>query len=63
LKAGETANFSLEENRHTWVQVVKGSLSFNGISLHAGDGASRGLKGPLLFKAEEESEFLLFDLN
>src|SRR5688500_7690663 len=38
LTKGETVSHSLVENRHAWIQVVKGSLEVNGEFLNQGDG-------------------------
>ena len=62
LDEGEELTHELREGRHAWVQVVRGSLSLNGVELHAGDGAAASEEERLLISAAEPSEFLLFDL-
>lgn len=64
LKNGEEVSHQLAENRHAWVQVVKGSLELNGETLKASDGASISNETLLKMKSlSDEAEFLLFDLN
>ena len=64
LSKGETVSHSLAENRHAWIQVVKGSLETGGEFLNQGDGAAISDEKLLEINAlEDETEFLLFDLN
>lgn len=64
LAAGETVSHTLAENRHAWVQIVKGELEVNGETLKQGDGAAVSDERLLNFKSlSDETEFLLFDLN
>ncbi len=64
LASGETVSHHLAENRHAWIQIVKGSLELNGETLNASDGAAISEENLLEIKAlENETEFLLFDLN
>lgn len=64
LGANETASHTLAENRHAWVQIVKGELELNGETLKQGDGAAVSDENLLNFKSlADETEFLLFDLN
>ncbi len=64
LKNGEEVSHELAENRHAWIQIVKGSLTLNGENLSAGDGAAISDQSALRIKSlENETEFLLFDLN
>jgi len=44
------------------LQVAKGSVEVNGKFLTAGDGAAISDENKIAFKAEEDSEVLLFDL-
>jgi redox-sensitive bicupin YhaK (pirin superfamily) len=63
LSANEEVSYSPKENRHAWIQVVKGSLEINGEFLDNGDGAAISEETTLKIKAlEDETEFLLFDL-
>jgi redox-sensitive bicupin YhaK (pirin superfamily) len=64
LAKDETVSHNLTENRHAWIQIVKGSLKLNGETLNASDGAAISEENSLEIKAlENETEFLLFDLN
>lgn len=62
LAPGETLDYSLAAGRLGFVQVVCGRLEINGKTLEAGDGAKIADEAQLAFVAQEESEFLLFDL-
>ena len=64
LGTDETVSHELAENRHAWVQIVKGELELNGETLKQGDGAAISEESLLNFKSlADETEFLLFDLN
>jgi quercetin 2,3-dioxygenase len=62
LAAGESLTYTLVPGRLGYVQVVYGRLSLNGQALEAGDGAKIADESELQFLADEEAEFLLFDL-
>ncbi len=62
LKASEDLEFKLREGRGAWVQIVRGQVSVNGQTLEKGDAASFTAEELLKFKANQDSEFLLFDL-
>ena len=64
LKRGDEINHELAENRHAWIQIIKGALWLNGENLSAGDGAAISDEKVLQIKSlADETEFLLFDLN
>jgi redox-sensitive bicupin YhaK (pirin superfamily) len=64
LAKDETVSHELRDNRHAWIQLIKGSLELNGEILNAGDGAAVSEEKLLAIKSlDEETEFLLFDLN
>jgi redox-sensitive bicupin YhaK (pirin superfamily) len=63
LKPGDETTFKIGEGRHIWVQMIKGSLWVNKLNIKAGDGLSVGQEKSLTISAEENSEFMLFDLN
>lgn len=64
LEPGETVRLELSENRHAWIQIVKGSLSLNGEILQTSDGAAISDERVLQIESlEDGTEFLLFDLN
>jgi redox-sensitive bicupin YhaK (pirin superfamily) len=64
LKTGEEVAHELAENRHAWIQIVKGSVALKGEILEAGDGAAISEENVLKIKSlADDTEFLLFDLN
>ena len=64
LQNGEKVTLDLADGRHAWVQLISGSLDVNGETLSAGDGAAISEEIMLTLKAfDDNSEFLLFDLN
>lgn len=56
-------NYSLETKGDVWVQVVRGSLQMNNITVSAGDGIGIRNEFTLKFAAHENTEFLLFDFS
>lgn len=62
LDRGERVTHRLNPGRHAWVQVARGAVMLNGVSLKAGDGAAISEEEPLEVSASELSEILLFDL-
>lgn len=62
LSKGKSVSHALAPGRHAWLQLPKGQATINGVVLHAGDGAAISNESSLTISAEEESEFLLFDL-
>ena len=62
LLEGKKISQLFDERRFAWVQVVRGSLTCNGVSLEGGDGASLEQEGSLVLEALSDSEFLVFDL-
>ena len=64
LDKTDEVSYELAENRHGWIQVIKGSLEINGEFLNASDGVAISNEKLLEIKAlEDETEFLLFDLS
>jgi redox-sensitive bicupin YhaK (pirin superfamily) len=64
LSNDETVEHELAENRHAWVQIVKGEVELNGEILNTGDGAAVSDETLLKIRSlADETEFLLFDLN
>lgn len=62
LPAGTELKQELAAGRNAWVQIIKGELEINGVKLTAGDGAAVSEETLLTFKANQDSEVLLFDL-
>lgn len=64
LEKDDTLSYEINENRHAWIQIVKGSLDLNDETLHQGDGAAISNEKVLIIKSlADETEFLLFDLS
>jgi redox-sensitive bicupin YhaK (pirin superfamily) len=62
IDAGRQVQHTLGSRRHAWVQVIRGTLTLNGQTLSAGDGAGVSDEPSITLAAAEESELLLFDL-
>lgn len=63
LNEGETASLDVASGRHSWVQLISGSLDVNGEKLEAGDGAAISDERSLNIKSlSNNTEFLVFDL-
>jgi redox-sensitive bicupin YhaK (pirin superfamily) len=62
LEAGEAYTYRLSDDRHAWVQVIRGGVLLNGTPLTAGDGTAVSKETELHIRASEAAEFLLFDL-
>jgi redox-sensitive bicupin YhaK (pirin superfamily) len=60
--AGESAELTLAQGRHAWVQVARGRARVNGTELKAGDGASLSDESQLRIEGIEGAEVLVFDL-
>jgi len=62
LGVGDSVKHSLKPERHAYVQVARGSVTLNGKTLEAGDGAEISEEKALELKGVKEAEVLLFDL-
>src|SRR5438876_4600898 len=62
LDAGKEVTHSLPRGRHAWLQVIRGTVSLNGESLQAGDGAAVSNESSLNVAATDGSQLVLFDL-
>jgi redox-sensitive bicupin YhaK (pirin superfamily) len=62
LRNGDPIEYTLGPDRHAWLQVARGEVSFDGKTLVAGDGAAVSDEKLLNF-AGKDAEVLLFDLN
>ena len=58
----EAATLALSPQRKTWVQMVRGQLDVNGLTLQAGDGAAIEAEGALQLSGGQDAEVLVFDL-
>lgn len=63
LDAGQKVAHSLAPNRHAWLHVAEGEITFNGITLVTGDAAAVSAESKLELSANKPSQVLLFDLN
>jgi len=61
--AGADETIELRPERHVWLQVIKGELVINGTQVQAGDGVAVYQEKGVNLHAEQDSEFLLFDLH
>jgi quercetin 2,3-dioxygenase len=62
LATGEALAHHLADDRHAWVQVIRGAVRLNGTPLTASDGASVSKEAVLQLHATDATEFLLFEL-
>ena len=63
LEPGESVRHVLEPGRHAWLHVARGTVTANGVSLRAGDGAAVSDDKAVEVKASDRAEVLLFDLS
>lgn len=63
MKNGEKLEQKIADDRHGWVQLIRGSISVNGEELLAGDGAAISDEKTVTIEAKEDAEFLFFDLK
>jgi len=63
LKAGQQIAHDLRAGRGAWLQIARGTVSFNGVALNAGDAANSEDAGTLTINATKDAEAILFDLN
>lgn len=59
----ESATLTLDENRHAYVHVARGSVEVNGEKLDAGDGARLRNAKTLEFNGGTNAEVIVFDLR
>ncbi|KKD35567.1 pirin family protein [Limnoraphis robusta] len=62
LSKSERLFYDLAPQRHAWVQVLRGELLVNDITLKSGDGLAISDQSQIALEATEEAEILLFDL-
>jgi redox-sensitive bicupin YhaK (pirin superfamily) len=62
LAEGDEVEHALAPGRHAWVQVTRGSVSLNGESLEAGDGAALSDEPAARLRGRSDAEVLVFDL-
>lgn len=62
LMQSEAVTHRISDDRHVWVQVVRGKITLNGLELDAGDGAAVSEEDEVNIMGKTTSELLLFDL-
>jgi redox-sensitive bicupin YhaK (pirin superfamily) len=62
LQAGAELTHRLADDRHAWVQVIRGAVTLNDTPLSAGDGAAVSQETEILIRATDAAELLLFEL-
>jgi redox-sensitive bicupin YhaK (pirin superfamily) len=62
LDKDSRVSHALQPHRHAWVQVARGSVLLNGLTLENGDAAAVSGESELAIEATADAEFLLFDL-
>ncbi len=62
LERGQTVGTNLKKGRHGWVQVARGEVAVNGVTLAEGDGAAISDEEKVTIVANSPAEVLLFDL-
>lgn len=64
LADGDEVTHELAAGRHAWLQLIRGTVTVNGVRLEPGDGAAVSEEPRVSIRSESaDSEFLLFDLN
>jgi len=62
LDAGKQVEHELGANRHAWIQLITGEIVVNDSWLVAGDAVAISEQDKIAIAAQQNSEFLLFDL-
>ncbi|HEY9653710.1 MAG TPA: pirin family protein [Coleofasciculaceae cyanobacterium] len=62
LEPNQKVSYALKPERHAWIQVARGGVNLNGLSLEKGDGAAISDETDVVIEATTDAEFLLFDL-
>lgn len=62
LSAAETVQAHFKRARHGWLQVLRGRVELNGLSLDTGDGAAITDEPNIEIVATQDAEIMLFDL-
>ena len=62
LEAGTRIDHPIPAGRHAWIQVARGRVTVNGVTLAEGDGAAVSEETGLAIEATADAELLVFDL-
>lgn len=63
LDEGAAVDHTLAADRFAWIQVARGSVTLNGLTLGEGDGAALDERAIRLVATSAEAEVLLFDMG
>lgn len=63
LERGQTVGTNLKKGRHGWVQVARGEVAVNGVTLAEGDGSAVSDEEKMTIVANSPAEVLWFDLG
>jgi redox-sensitive bicupin YhaK (pirin superfamily) len=63
LQAGASLDYTVERDRHAWLQVATGEVSVNGTALKGGDAVASSQATALHVTASQDADVLLFDLS
>ncbi len=62
LKPAELVNFKVRPGRGVWIQVVQGKIAIQNLRFETGDAVAFENENEIVIRADESSEFMLFDL-
>jgi quercetin 2,3-dioxygenase len=62
LSPGQDVGLDIPSGRHAWVQVARGAVKLNGVTLGAGDGAALTDEPRVQLRGVDEAEAMVFDL-
>lgn len=62
LTKRDRITYSLAPQRYGWLQVARGTITVNGLTLESGDGAALSEETDVAIAATTDAEILLFDL-
>jgi len=62
VERGQSLHYTLERDRHAWLQVATGEVSVNGTALQSGDAVASSRATDLHVTASQAADLLLFDL-
>lgn len=63
LQAGVSLDYTVERNRHAWLQVATGQVNVNGTTLKTGDAIASSRATSLHVTGLQDADVLLFDLS
>lgn len=63
LSEGSTISYTLATDRHAWIQVLRGAVSVNGLTLGTSDGAAISAEENVAISGINASEVMIFELE